>query len=124
MPVVRIHSLLSDGQPETAVTAKGWVRTRRDSKNGFSFIELNDGSCMKNLQIVVDSAILDYSTTIKEVTTGASIAVDGILKESPGKGQRIELHATSLTVLGTADPNTFPCRRRGTAWNFCARLLT
>ncbi|HIE95647.1 MAG TPA: asparagine--tRNA ligase, partial [Fuerstia sp.] len=53
MPLIRIAALLKDAEFEKSVTVKGWVRTRRDSKNGFSFIELNDGSCMKNLQVVV-----------------------------------------------------------------------
>ncbi|MFM7837177.1 MAG: OB-fold nucleic acid binding domain-containing protein, partial [Planctomycetaceae bacterium] len=89
MPVTRIATLLRDGQPGTTINARGWVRTRRDSKNGFSFIELNDGSCMKNLQIVVESSVPGYEESIRSVTTGASVSVDGVLQESPGKGQRI-----------------------------------
>ena len=111
MPVTRIATLLRDGQPGTTINARGWVRTRRDSKNGFSFIELNDGSCMKNLQIVVESSVPGYEESIRSVTTGASISVDGVLQESPGKGQRIELHATGLTVLGAADPQSYPLQK-------------
>jgi asparaginyl-tRNA synthetase len=114
----RIAALLVDGQPETQVTAKGWVRTRRDSKKGFSFIELNDGSCMKNLQIIVDAEIPGYADAIKDVTTGASISVDGTLKESPGKGQRIELHASSLDVIGKADAASFPLQKKGHSFEF------
>ena len=77
---------------------------------------------MKNLQIVVDGAIPDYATTIKEVTTGASISVEGTLKESPGKGQRIELHAATLTVLGTADPATFPLQKKGHSLEFLREI--
>ena len=80
MPLQRLATILRDGQPETTLIAKGWVRTRRDSKNGFSFIELNDGSCIKNLQIVVENTVPGYDTSIKDVTTGASIAVEGVLK--------------------------------------------
>jgi asparaginyl-tRNA synthetase len=122
MPVTRIAQLLQHGQPDTQITAKGWVRTRRDSKNGFSFIELNDGSCMKNLQVVVDGSVPGYETSIRDVTTGASISVDGILKESPGKGQRIELHASSLTVLGVADPATFPLQKKGHSLEFMREI--
>lgn len=118
MPVTRIAAILRDGQPETTITAKGWVRTRRDSKNGFSFVELNDGSCMKNLQIVVENKVPGYEESIKDVTTGASLSIEGVLKESPGKGQRIELHATSLTILGTADPTTFPLQKKGHSMEF------
>ncbi len=122
MPVARIARILKDGQPDTNVTVKGWVRTRRDSKNNFSFIELNDGSCMKNLQIVVDGAIPGYEATIGDVTTGASISVDGMLKESPGKGQRIELHATALTILGVADAATFPLQKKGHSMEFLREI--
>lgn len=122
MPVTRIAALLSDGQPETQVTARGWVRTRRDSKNGFSFIELNDGSCLKNLQVVVDGSVPDYASSIGDVNTGASISVVGLLKESPGKGQRIELHAASLTVLGPADPTSFPLQKKGHSMEFLREI--
>ncbi len=122
MPLTRVAKLLADAQPEESVIAKGWVRTRRDSKNGFSFIELNDGSCMKNLQIVVDSDVPGYADTIKNVTTGASIAVEGKVKESPGKGQRIELHATSLELLGVADPASFPLQKKGHTFEFLREI--
>ena len=122
MPLIRIASLLRDGQPGTTLITKGWVRTRRDSKNGFSFIELNDGSCLKNLQIVVENTVPGYETSIKDVTTGASVAIEGTLKESPGKGQRIELHATSLTVLGVADATTYPLQKKGHSMEFLREI--
>ena len=122
MPVTRIASILRDGQPETSIVAKGWVRTRRDSKNGFSFIELNDGSCLKNLQVVVENSVPGYADCIKDVTTGASLSIEGTLKESPGKGQRIELHASSLTVLGVADPATFPLQKKGHSMEFLREI--
>ena len=122
MPLIRIASLLRDGQPGTTLITKGWVRTRRDSKNGFSFIELNDGSCLKNLQIVVENTVPGYETSIREVTTGASVAIEGTLKESPGKGQRIELHATSLTVLGVADATTYPLQKKGHSMEFLREI--
>ena len=122
MPVTRIASILRDGQPETSIVAKGWVRTRRDSKNGFSFIELNDGSCLKNLQVVVENSVPGYANCIKDVTTGASLSIEGTLKESPGKGQRIELHASSLTVLGVADPATFPLQKKGHSMEFLREI--
>ena len=122
MPLVRIASLLRDAQPEETVTVRGWVRTRRDSKHGFSFIELNDGSCLKNLQIVVDSDVPGYQETIKRVTTGASCAIEGTVKESPGKGQRIELHAVTLDVLGDADPAAFPLQKKGHSFEFLREI--
>ena len=122
MPLPRIATLLQDASPDSTVTVKGWVRTRRDSKNGFSFVEVNDGSCMKNLQVVVDGSVPGYEETIKRVTTGASIAVDGVVRESPGKGQRIEVHATSLEVLGDADPATFPLQKKGHSFEFLREI--
>ncbi|MEZ6061139.1 MAG: asparagine--tRNA ligase [Planctomycetaceae bacterium] len=122
MPVTRINALFLAAQPESSVTVKGWVRSRRDSKGGFSFIELNDGSCMGNLQIVVDASVPGYEDTIRRVTTGASIAVDGTVKESPGKGQRIELHATTLTVLGEADAAEFPLQKKGHSFEFLREI--
>ncbi len=122
MPLIRIASLLRDGQPGTTLITKGWVRTRRDSKNGFSFIELNDGSCLKNLQIVVENTVPGYETSIRDVTTGASVAIEGTLKESPGKGQRIELHASSLTVLGVADATTYPLQKKGHSMEFLREI--
>lgn len=122
MPLTRIATLLKEAQPEQSVHVRGWVRTRRDSKNGFSFIELNDGSCMANLQIIVDGDVPGYADTIRSVTTGASIAVDGTVKDSPGKGQRIEVHAASLTVLGTADPESFPLQKKGHSFEFLREI--
>lgn len=122
MPRQRIAELLASGQPEAEVTVCGWVRTRRDSKNAFSFIELNDGSCMKNLQIVVDGGLPGYEEAIRDATTGASLSVTGTLKESPGKGQRIELHASAFHVIGTADPATFPLQKKGHSFEFLREI--
>lgn len=122
MPVIRLAKLLKSAEFDSSTTVKGWVRTRRDSKNGFSFIELNDGSCMSNLQIVVDGDVPGYEENIKLVTTGASICVEGTVKESPGKGQRIELHATALRILGVADPAEFPLQKKGHSFEFLREI--
>ena len=122
MPLTRIATLLKTAAPEESITVKGWVRTRRDSKSGFSFIEVNDGSCMGNLQFVVDADVEGYSETIKQVTTGASVTITGVVKESPGKGQRIEVHATSLEVIGLADPNEFPLQKKGHGFEFLREI--
>ena len=122
MPLTRIATLLKTAAPEESITVKGWVRTRRDSKSGFSFIELNDGSCMGNLQFIVDADVEGYAETIKQVTTGASVTITGIVKESPGKGQRIEVHATSLEVIGLADPAEFPLQKKGHGFEFLREI--
>jgi asparaginyl-tRNA synthetase len=89
---------------------KGWVRTRRDAK-GVSFVELNDGSCLNNLQVVIDeSALVDGSLT--GVSTGAAVEVEGALVESPGKGQRWEVQATQVRLVGAADPEAFPLQKK------------
>lgn len=92
------------------VCVEGWIRTRRDSKN-FSFVELNDGSCQKNLQCIVDERCEGFSR-LKEATTGASVAVTGTLTASPGKGQNCELRAMRLEILGVAG-ESFPLQKKG-----------
>ncbi len=118
----RIRQILKSGQPGEELTVSGWVRTRRDSKQGFSFIELNDGSCLANLQIVVDQNVPGYEANIRQVTTGASLQVTGTLQESLGKGQRVELQARELTVLGAADPQTFPLQKKGHTFEFLREI--
>ena len=108
--------------PGTIVDVRGWVRTRRDSKQGFSFIELNDGSCMANLQVVVDADVPGYAETIKQVTTGASVRIVGEVKDSPGAKQRVEVHTTELELIGTADPETFPLQKKRHSFEFLREI--
>lgn len=122
MTRTKIAHALKDGQPGQTIDVRGWVRTRRDSKQGFSFIELNDGSCLANLQIVVDASAPGYGESIKDVTTGASVAVVGELKESPGKGQRVELHAQELRILGTADAQDYPLQKKRHSFEFLREI--
>jgi asparaginyl-tRNA synthetase len=122
MNLTRIAAILEKGQPGESYETAGWVRTRRDSKQGFSFIELNDGSCLANLQIVVGSDVPEYQTRIKDVTTGASIRVAGELKESPGKGQRVELAALSLEILGAADAEAYPLQKKRHSFEFLREI--
>ncbi len=93
-----------------AVVVQGWVRTRRDSK-AFSFLELNDGSCLRNLQCVVDAGVPGYDR-IAECTTGAAVRVEGRLVASPGGAQKWEVRATALELVGGAD-ETFPLQKKG-----------
>ena len=122
MRITKVATVFAEGQPEETVDVRGWVRTRRDSKQGFSFIELNDGSCLSNLQVVLDAAVAGYEETIKDVTTGASVAVTGTLKESPGKNQRIELHADSLKLLGAADAASYPLQKKRHSFEFLREI--
>jgi len=91
------------------VTVKGWVRTRKDSKAGFSFINLHDGSCFNPIQIIAPSDLSNYSSEIQLATTGASMIVTGTLVESQGKGQSFEIQANEIEVLGfVEDPSSYP----------------
>jgi len=105
-----IKHVLNSTEPKDTVTVKGWVRTRRDSK-GFSFLELNDGSCLANLQIVVDAGPLG-SEQMPQLTTGASAVVEGKLVASPAQGQKWELRATKIELLGVADAS-YPLQKKG-----------
>src|SRR6185369_10870750 len=81
------------------VLVQGWIRTRRDSKGGFSFLEINDGSCLANLQVIADGSLPNYESEIKHLTAGSSVAVEGEVKASGGKGQATEVAAKKVTVL-------------------------
>ena len=92
----------------SVVTIKGWVRTKRDSKAGYSFVALHDGSCFDPIQVVADKALENYEDILK-ITTGCSLEVTGTLVESEGKGQAFELQATTVSVIGWVDnPDTYP----------------
>jgi len=105
-----IKHVLNSTEPKDTVTVKGWVRTRRDSK-GFSFLELNDGSCLANLQIVVDAGT-PGSEQMPQLTTGASAVVEGKLVASPAQGQKWEMRATKIELLGVADAS-YPLQKKG-----------
>jgi asparaginyl-tRNA synthetase len=92
------------------VELSGWVRTRRDSKE-FSFVELNDGSCLRGIQVIIDAGI-SGSDQVSKMNTGASVSVVGELVESPGKGQSWEVRATEVSLLGEA-PEDFPLQKKG-----------
>jgi len=95
-------------------TAKldGWIRTRRDSKGGFSFLEINDGTSVGNLQIIADGDLPNYDTEIKTLSTGCSVTIEGEIKRSAGRGQQTELHASRVTVHGWADPASYPLQKK------------
>lgn len=93
-------------------TLQGWVRTRRDSKGGFSFLELNDGSCLANIQIVADAKLPNYESEVKHLTAGCSATIHGEVKPSGGKEQATELHASEVIVHGFADPEAYPLQKK------------
>ena len=103
-----------------AIFLQGWVRTRRDAK-AFSFLELNDGSCLKGIQVIADAALPNYATEIAKAHTGASVEVRGKLVESKGQGQKWEVVASSLTILGEADA-TYPLQKKGHTMEFLREI--
>jgi asparaginyl-tRNA synthetase len=100
------------------IVLQGWVRTRRDSKAGFSFLELNDGSCFGNIQVVVPGSLPNYESEIKKLSAGASVSIEGRVKESPGQGQATEVEATRVVVFGTADPESYPLQKKRHSYEF------
>jgi asparaginyl-tRNA synthetase len=117
MATRRIAEILRNGQPDEAVTVQGWVRTKRELKE-FAFVELNDGSSMANLQVVLNPDLLDWESVLKLLNTGASLEVAGVLVSSPAKGQRIELKASQVKVYGDADPETYPLQKKRHSFEF------
>ncbi len=115
MTVVQARQVPAIGKE---VLLQGWVRTRRDSKGGFSFIELNDGSCFGNVQIVADAKLPNYETEVKKLAAGSSISVTGEVRASPAQGQATEVHAQSLTVHGQADPETYVLQKKRHSFEF------
>jgi asparaginyl-tRNA synthetase len=102
------------------ITLRGWVRSRRDSK-GVTFIELNDGSRFKSLQLVVESGAVP-DETLRQVTTGSSIVASGVLVESPAAGQPVELKVAEISVYGTADPSAYPLQKKGHSFEFLREI--
>ncbi|MCI0704002.1 MAG: asparagine--tRNA ligase [Planctomycetia bacterium] len=104
------------------VRLQGWVRTRRDSKGGFSFIELNDGSCQGNVQIVAPGELANYEAVVKHLHTGASVVIDGEVKTSPAKGQATEILASHVELIGNADAEKYPLQKKGHTYEFLRTL--
>ena len=94
------------------VEIRGWVRTRRDSKGGFSFIEVNDGSCFGNLQIVADGSLPNYQTEIVTLSVGSSVVITGEIKASVGQGQATEMAASLVHVTGIASATDYPLQKK------------
>ncbi|MBX7166816.1 MAG: asparagine--tRNA ligase [Pirellulales bacterium] len=100
------------------VELAAWVRTRRDSKGGFSFLELNDGSCLGNLQVVAPGELSNYDGVVRHLTAGSSVLIQGEVKASPAKGQATELHASHVELVGTADAETYPLQKKAHSFEY------
>lgn len=116
--ISEILAMVGNGAP---VTAGGWVRTRRESK-GVTFIEINDGSTIKNLQVVLEESMKGYESIVKELGTGSSVVVSGSLVESPGQGQAVEVKANSLEILGAASVEDYPLQKKRHTFEFLREI--
>ncbi|WP_281557644.1 asparagine--tRNA ligase [Thalassomonas sp. RHCl1] len=110
MSVISITDVLAGKYPvNETITVHGWIRTRRDSKAGISFLAIHDGSCFDAIQAIVPNELDNYQTDVLKLTTGGAVKVTGTLVESPGQGQAFEIQATAVEVLGLVeDPDTYP----------------
>lgn len=117
----KIKSLLESGQVGSDVLVKGWVRTKRKGSKELIFIALNDGSTIKNIQLVVTTANFDEEL-LRQITTGACIAATGKLVESAGQGQRVDIDTNSIEIYGTCDSTTYPLQKKGHSMEFLREI--
>jgi asparaginyl-tRNA synthetase len=118
----KIIDLLKNQTSGQEVLVKGWVRTRRDSKGGFSFIEINDGSCLNSIQVVADHSLASYATASPNLHTGSCVAVAGELVQSQGKGQSMEVRASEIKVYGAADAEKYPLQKKRHSFEFLREI--
>ncbi len=118
MPRTKVAEVLVPESIGKRVRLCGWVRTRRDSKAGFSFIDLNDGSSLKGAQVLADNKLANYESEILKLGIGSSVEIVGEVVASPAKGQPTEVKAESVRVLGFADPEQYPLQKKGTSFEF------
>ncbi|WP_448872962.1 asparagine--tRNA ligase [Desulfobulbus propionicus] len=113
----RIVDILRQPPVNEPVVIEGWLRTRRDS-GGFSFLEINDGSCLQGLQVIAEERLPNYDIEVKKLSAGCSVRVRGDLVLSPAKGQAVEVRAQSVEVIGWADPDTYPLQKKRHSFEF------
>ena len=117
---MQIKQILAEAAVGSEITVKGWVRTKRVQPNVI-FININDGSIIHNIQAVAEPGVIDEET-LKLITTGSCIAVSGVLNESKGSGQRVELQVNSVQVYGTADPEKYPLQPKKHSLEFLREI--
>ncbi len=122
METILVREALRRPPGSPAVRVQGWVRTKRDSKAGFSFIEINDGSCLAGLQIVAEGGLENYASEVLGLGTGCSISAEGPIVASQGRGQAVELRAERIQVLGLADAEAYPLQKKRHSFEFLRRI--
>ena len=115
-----VKEILASDEPGKEVVVKGWVRTKRGNKS-LAFVAVNDGSIIHSVQVVIDVPKFDEEL-LKNITTGSCIAVRGLLKESPGQEQSVEIQAEEIELYGTADPATYPLQKKGHSLEFLREI--
>ncbi|NMC37458.1 MAG: asparagine--tRNA ligase [Bacteroidales bacterium] len=120
MKRIKIRELLKSPPLGEEVIVKGWVRTKRGNRN-IVFIALNDGSVINNIQIVAEVASFDENL-LKDITTGACIGVEGVIAESPGQGQNVEIRAKSIEIFGKCDAEAYPLQKKGHSMEFLREI--
>src|SRR6516225_2262864 len=101
--------LAGEAPPDAPVTLKGWVRTRRDSRAGISFVHVSDGSSFHPVQVVAPNTLPNYADEVLKLTAGCAVEATGMIVPSPAKGQPFEMHASAVRVIGWVDdPDTYP----------------
>lgn len=119
---MRIKDILAQEPKNEEIEVSGWIRTKRDSKN-VCFLEINDGSCMKNLQVIYEKEAGNVDPQVLEdAATGSSVIAKGRLQHSPGKGQTVELNLTGLEVLGTAPVDSYPLQKKRHSFEFLREM--
>lgn len=121
MNAPNVRCILHELEPGATIAVKGWLRSRRDSKAGLSFLELNDGSCLKSLQVLAPAELDNYQSLVKQLPTGASLEVEGVLEESPGQGQRVELKAERIALVGDA-PEDYPLQKKRHSFEYLREI--
>ncbi|MED5568634.1 MAG: OB-fold nucleic acid binding domain-containing protein, partial [Chloroflexota bacterium] len=106
----KIRELLGRDGAGDDVLVQGWVKTRRSSK-AVSFVQISDGSTLTDIQVVADESLPNFQA-VEALTTGCSVSVVGTLVDSPGKGQKYEIHTKSIEIVGDSDPDTYPLQKK------------
>jgi len=116
-----IKTLLTEKPVGSQVEIAGWIRTRRDT-GSFSFLELNDGSILANIQVIADGSLANYENEIKKLSAGCSVRIEGRLQESPAKGQDVEIQADTVVIVGWADPEHYPLQKKRHSFEFLREI--
>lgn len=114
---LQIRDILQHKKVGESVVIQGWLRTRRDSGT-FSFLEINDGSCLQSIQVIAEESLPNYAQEVKKLSTGCSLRVRGELVASPAKGQAVEVRADQVAILGWADPESYPLQKKRHSFEF------